>query len=506
MAQKQPIKHGFARGFTWLVLIHTGLLTAFWLTNSLFYVETNDYLARMLGARLDYILLVLAWSGAMILWSVARLIWPRLAVPRGLANAAGILFGLLGAMYVVFFYGSFWMLFKESPVQVTRLGQLLLYYRVILDPILLIALALLAGFGLRRILLGRIPMARQRFIAAALALLAVLGAAWGMMLAAPPSSVYPGSLPAKPLIIAHRGASFHAPENTLASAELAVQLGVFGLETDVVVSQDGIPYLMHDDTLLRTTDVAAVFPGREKARAETFSLAEVQRLNAGEWFTRRDPYRTIASGAVRPELLAEGSRQAVPTLEQELAVVRRSGLTFIYDLKQPPAGHPYSQSYFDLVFRQVRSAGVDAQVWFLAKTDQLAAVRQAAPQMKLTAGIDSDTPPLSSDLLSAGYQVVNSEYNLAPASIRAYQAGGLWVNLWTVDEPWQFSRLWILGVNSITTSNAAEMVALTQPVLGLPYSTYFILWIVLGIIAWLVGLAAALRQRQVPATRQVESQ
>ena len=499
MPQEHTFRGWFAQVFTWLVLIHAGLLAAFWLTNSLFYVDTNDYLTRMLGASLDYILVVLVWSGAMILWSAARLIWPRLATRRWLAVTAGWIYGLLGVIYLVFFYGSFWMLFKEFPVQIARLGQLLLYFRVILDPLVLIGLALLAGFGLRAILSRQAVAARQRFPFAALALLAILGAVWGNLLAFPPTSVYLDTLPAKPLIIAHRGGAFLAPENTLASAELAVQLGAYGLETDLHISQDGIPFLMHDDTLARTTDVAAVFPGREKARAETFTLAEVQRLNAGEWFARRDPYRTITSGAVRLDLLGDYRRQAVPTLAQELAVVKRSGLVFIFDLKQPPADHPYNQAFFDLVFKQVHAAGIDSQVWYLANDEQLAAIRQAAPQIKLTVGIDSDQPPDSADLLAAGYQVVNGEYNLAPESIRAYQAAGQWVNLWTVDEPWLFSRLWILGVNSITTSNVGEMAALPQPVLGIAYPAYLAIWIVLGIVAWLGGMAAALWQRKSPS-------
>lgn len=468
---------------------------AFWLTNPLFYADTNDYLARMLKAPLDYILAALIISGGLALWSVACLVWARPAGPRWLAVLGGVLYGLLGLVYLALFYGSFWLLFRESPIQAVRLRQLAGYARVILDPLALLGLTLLAGFGLRAHFASH-EFTRQRQVGltalAALALLAV----WAGLLASPPDSVYTGELPDKPKIIAHRGASFLAPENTLAAMERAVQLGAYGLETDLHISQDGIPFLMHDDTLARTTDVAAVFPGREKARAESFTLAEVQRLNAGEWFVQRDPYKTIASGAVSAAQAAEYRLQQVPTLAEVLEVVKRSGLVFIFDLKQPPEGHPYNKPFFELVFRQIHAAGIDPQVWFLASGADRITIRAAAPEMKLAAGIDSETPSPAADLLSDGYQVVNGEYSLAPDAIHAYQAAGLWVNLYTVDEPWQFSRLWLLGVDSITTSNAGEMAALARPLLALSYPAYLGIWIGMGLLALALVLGLALWGRR----------
>ena len=55
-----------------------------------------------------------------------------------------------------------------------------------------------------------------------------------------------------PLIIAHRGASAHAPENTLASFRKAVEVGADGIELDVRLSKDGVPVVIHDATLTRT--------------------------------------------------------------------------------------------------------------------------------------------------------------------------------------------------------------------------------------------------------------
>ncbi len=113
--------------------------------------------------------------------------------------------------------------------------------------------------------------------------------------------------------------------------------------------------------------------------------------------------------------------------------------------------------------------------------------------MKATAGIDYRNPPPPEKLKEDGYQIVNAEYGLSANWIRAYHSAGLWVNLYTVDEPWQFSRLWLLGVDSITTSNAQAMVGLEQPMWSLPYSVYLSLWGLVGFLGVLIILGMTLR-------------
>ncbi|MGV7040628.1 glycerophosphodiester phosphodiesterase, partial [Pseudomonas aeruginosa] len=94
-----------------------------------------------------------------------------------------------------------------------------------------------------------------------------------------------------PAVIAHRGASYDAPEETAAAYLLARDLGADYLEADVQRSRDGVLVALHDDTLERTTDVAEVFPGRAKDPVSSFTLAELKRLDAGSWFNRAFPER-----------------------------------------------------------------------------------------------------------------------------------------------------------------------------------------------------------------------
>jgi len=75
-----------------------------------------------------------------------------------------------------------------------------------------------------------------------------------------PSSLYNEPIPEKPLIIAHRGAAYLAPENTIPAFQKADEVGAHGWEVDVRISIDGVFFLMHDTDLRRTTDVAAHLP------------------------------------------------------------------------------------------------------------------------------------------------------------------------------------------------------------------------------------------------------
>ncbi|HHH81805.1 MAG TPA: glycerophosphodiester phosphodiesterase, partial [Chloroflexi bacterium] len=78
------------------------------------------------------------------------------------------------------------------------------------------------------------------------------------------------------LMIAHRGASAYAPENTMAAFRLAEAMGADGIEFDVKLTADGVPIVMHDATLDRTTDGSG-----EVARR---TLNEIRKLDAGSFF------------------------------------------------------------------------------------------------------------------------------------------------------------------------------------------------------------------------------
>jgi len=103
----------------------------------------------------------------------------------------------------------------------------------------------------------------------------------------------------KPLILGHRGACGHRPEHTLASYELAVEMGADFIEPDLVSTKDGVLVARHENDITGTTDVAQKFPDRKKKKSidgqeiegfftEDFTLAELKTLKAKERLEFRD--------------------------------------------------------------------------------------------------------------------------------------------------------------------------------------------------------------------------
>ncbi len=127
---------------------------------------------------------------------------------------------------------------------------------------------------------------------------------------------------ARPLIIAHRGASGYLPEHTLAAKAMAYALGADYVEQDVVLTQDDVPIIVHDIILDTVTDVAEVFPGRARANghfyAIDFTLAEIKQLKVHE---RIDPQTGAAAFPNRFPLETVIGFE-ISTLEEEIVLIQ----------------------------------------------------------------------------------------------------------------------------------------------------------------------------------------
>ncbi|MGB7202125.1 MAG: glycerophosphodiester phosphodiesterase family protein [Pyrinomonadaceae bacterium] len=107
-----------------------------------------------------------------------------------------------------------------------------------------------------------------------------------------------------PLIIAHRGGSAHAPENTLEAFRAAVDAGADGIEFDVQLARDGVPVIIHDTDLKRTAGV--------DKRVADLTSRQLAKMDVGSWFS------------------AQFRAETVPTLEQTLHLLRDfNGLIYI---------------------------------------------------------------------------------------------------------------------------------------------------------------------------------
>lgn len=142
---------------------------------------------------------------------------------------------------------------------------------------------------------------------------AVLGAAALLS----PTPVARAGESGEPTVIAHRGASAYAPENTLASIDRAAKLGFSWVENDVQRTKDGELVVIHDDSLERTTNVKNVFPDRAPWKVKDFTAAEIARLDAGSWFSSA----------------FAGTR--VPTLSQYMRRIEHNHEKLLLEIKNP---------------------------------------------------------------------------------------------------------------------------------------------------------------------------
>jgi glycerophosphoryl diester phosphodiesterase len=138
-----------------------------------------------------------------------------------------------------------------------------------------------------------------------------------------------------PIVIAHRGASAHRPEHTLAAYELAIELGADFIEPDVVATRDGRLVARHDNEISATTDVASrpEFAGRRTAK-------DVDGTRLEGWFTEDftlDELRTLRARERLPELrgVAHDGRFGIPTLEEVVALAARAGVGVYPETKHP---------------------------------------------------------------------------------------------------------------------------------------------------------------------------
>jgi glycerophosphoryl diester phosphodiesterase len=125
---------------------------------------------------------------------------------------------------------------------------------------------------------------------------------------------------ADPIVIAHRGASGYLPEHTLAAYELAVQMGADYIEPDLQFTSDGVLVAVHDDTLNRTTNVAALFAPRNGGyQVKDFTLAEIKTLTA------IPPAGGTAQNSY-PGFTPTSSEMRVPTFQEVIDLAKQQSL------------------------------------------------------------------------------------------------------------------------------------------------------------------------------------
>jgi glycerophosphoryl diester phosphodiesterase len=231
----------------------------------------------------------------------------------------------------------------------------------------------------------------------------------------------------RPLNFAHRGASYEAPENTLAAFMLAFELGADGIEFDVQLSKDGEAVVIHDFTLSKTTDGNG--PVHDK------SLAELKALDAGGWF---DPIFAGQRIPTLQEVIDTAGRRLLLNIELKSKSLRDDGLAAVV-VRTVEENHLLDRvvlsSFNPLVLRQVRQLNPWIPIGLLY-----------APDAGLLLSRPWSRHLLSLNALHPHYSAVDAAY-VQWAKKRGYR-----VNVWTVDDPGDMWQLMRFGADAIITN------------------------------------------------------
>jgi len=233
--------------------------------------------------------------------------------------------------------------------------------------------------------------------------------------------------PHTPQIIAHRGASAAAPENTLAAFNLAIDLGADAVELDVDMTRDGVPIVIHDDTVDRTTN--------GHGAAAHLTLSEIKQLDAGSW---KD---------------AKFAGERIPTLEEVFEAIAKK-IWINVELKKMSLK---DNGLEEAVVRLIQKMNLRERV--ILSSFNPFAIRQAKqidPSIPIALLTSSGEPMYLREgwlefLLSL--EARHPQHTQLKAKGMAhYKRGGKRVNVWTVDDPNDMKLFAGQGVDGIITN------------------------------------------------------
>jgi glycerophosphoryl diester phosphodiesterase len=252
----------------------------------------------------------------------------------------------------------------------------------------------------------------------------------------------PAGIVQKPLVIAHRGWSYVAPENTLASARLGWESGAKAVEIDVWLTADGRVALMHDNTLKRTTGVDRPI--------SSVTACELVGLDAGSWKSPRF--------AGEPVPMLENILAAIPPGRQ-LVIEIKSGPETVAPVKALIAASGKASQCLvisfskDVCLEVVRLMPGTPVYWLLG-----------APKAKEGEGYDPIPLERVAEAKAAGFTGINvSHHGVAPSLVAACREAGLPLLAWTVNDPARARLLVDMGVEAITTDRPDIILAELHP-------------------------------------------
>ena len=258
-------------------------------------------------------------------------------------------------------------------------------------------------------------------------------------------------------VVGHRGASGYAPETTIASYRMAIQMGADHVETDVHRSRDGILVAIHDADVSRTTN--------GKGFVADHTLAELKALDAGSWFNKAFPERA------RPDYI--GLR--VPALQEVMDVVQETNAGLFIEIKEPeryqqsavshqPSGNSRLPDLESALISLIHSSHMKNRTHVLSfSADSLRKIKgldESVPTVFLVAKPYEN--PVQATLTIPADELGILHTRATPALVEEAHRSGIRISVWTVDQPEDMKRMIAMGVDRITTNYPDRLIRLLR--------------------------------------------
>ncbi len=254
------------------------------------------------------------------------------------------------------------------------------------------------------------------------------------------------------LIVAHRGARSIRAENTMSAFKEAMKKSDF-IELDVTFTKDGVPVIIHDDTLERTSNVKEFEEFKKPYRVRDYTYKQLLKLDFGSWFLRDDPFKTIENGTVKIEELKSLKTQRILTLDQILKVLKKHNFPVnieIKDLSRTAYDKTAVKTIIDLIEKHVMVNLV------LLSSFHHKYLRQA---FKINPNIDTaalEEKNHSKDLIKHLKRLRVRSYNpslkIADSDlIKNLSNAGIFVNIFTVNDKKDRVKLFEEGAKAVFT-------------------------------------------------------
>lgn len=234
-------------------------------------------------------------------------------------------------------------------------------------------------------------------------------------------------------------------------------------ELDVSVTADGELIVIHDDTLLRTTNAARVFPDRAPWSFTLLTLAELKTLEAGSFFVDTDPFGLIASSQIEAQTLQEYRTEPIPSLQEALVFTRDNNWRCNIEIKKTPPpmeSFPVAERVVELIVALELVEQVLVSSFVPAYLQQINALNSRIKTGLLVERRPPNPLALLSDLRCDAFHPHKSIID--PDQIQQLRREGFDVNVWTVNDQAEMKALIEAGVTGLFTDFPQRLASLKR--------------------------------------------